>query len=66
MRIEIKTVGRVRDNDVRALLLIRKAMEISTPRMRRANLDFVLSRDWSEFDRGWPQTCERVYNPLPK
>ena len=50
MRIEIKTAAPVRDDDVRALYLIKKAMEISTPRMRQANLDFVLNRDWTEFD----------------
>ncbi len=51
MRIDIKTEGVIRDNDIRALYLITLAMQISTPRMRQHNLDFVLDRDWKEFDR---------------
>lgn len=63
MRIEIKTAAPVRDDDIRALYLIEKAMQISTPRMRQANLRLVLNRDWREFDR---ENRERVYKPLPK
>lgn len=44
MRIDIKTNGPVKDNDVRALYLIQKAMEISSPRMRKANIEFVKSK----------------------
>lgn len=40
MRIEIKTNGPIRDNDIKALYLIREAMKISTPRMLEANLKF--------------------------
>ncbi len=50
MRIQIKTKYPVKDNDLRALYLIKQAMEISTPRMRQENLDFVLNRNWREFD----------------
>jgi hypothetical protein len=49
MRIQIKTHSRIKDPDIRAIYLIKRAMEISTPRMRQANLDFVLNRDWREF-----------------
>jgi len=34
----------VTDKDTKAILLIHYAMTISTPRMRKANLEFVLSR----------------------
>lgn len=44
MRIEIKTNGPVKDNDVKALYLINEAMKISTPRMRKANLKFVADK----------------------
>lgn len=44
MRINIKTKGRIKDPDIKALHLIAKAMEISTPRMRKANLDFFTSK----------------------
>jgi hypothetical protein len=33
----------IKDNDIKAVVLIVTAIEISTPRMRKANLDFVLS-----------------------
>ncbi len=55
MRIEIKVPFVVNDNDLRAMLLIKHAMEISTPRMRQANLDFILNRDWKEFDKNKPE-----------
>lgn len=42
MRIEIKTNGPVKDNDIRALYLLREAMRISTPRMVEANLRFAI------------------------
>jgi hypothetical protein len=44
MRIEIKTKTPVKDNDIKALYLLQKAMEISTPRMRKANLNFIISK----------------------
>jgi hypothetical protein len=50
MRIEIKTNKPIRDPDIRAIYLINQAMKISSPRMRQANLDLVLNRDWHEFD----------------
>lgn len=40
MRIEIKTKTPVKDNDIKALYLIKEAMKISTPRMLNANLKF--------------------------
>lgn len=40
MRVNIKTKGRVKDNDIRALHLIREALRISSPHMKRANLKF--------------------------
>lgn len=52
MRIEIKTETSIKDPDIRACYLIAHAMKIATPRMRRENLNFVLNRDWREFDSG--------------
>jgi hypothetical protein len=40
MRIEIKTKSPVKDNDIKALYLIRKALEISSPHMVVANVKF--------------------------
>lgn len=45
MRIEIKTNGPVKDNDIRALYLIKEAMRISSPHMVKTNLNFVLGRE---------------------
>jgi hypothetical protein len=42
MRIEIKTKGPVKDNDIKALYLIRKALEISSPHMVDANVKFSI------------------------
>jgi hypothetical protein len=42
MRVEIKTGKPVRDNDIKALYLIRAALEMSTPRMVDANLKFAV------------------------
>lgn len=44
MRVEIKTNGKVKDNDIKALYLLREALKISTPRMIKANLDFALGK----------------------
>jgi len=44
MRVDIKTKGPVKDNDVKALYLLQKAMQISSDRMRRANLNFIISK----------------------
>lgn len=44
MRVEIKTNGRVKDQDIKALYLLQKAMEISTDKMRKANLRFIISK----------------------
>jgi len=42
MRIEIKTNGAVKDQDIKAIYLLKKALEISTPRMVNANLKFAI------------------------
>lgn len=42
MRINIKTNGRVKNNDIKALYLIREALKISTPRMIDANIKFAV------------------------
>lgn len=42
MRIEIKTERKVRDNDMKAIYLMREAMRISSPHMRIANAQFAL------------------------
>jgi hypothetical protein len=44
MRIEIKTKTPVKDPDIKALYLLQKAMEISTDKMRKANLQFIISK----------------------
>ena len=45
MRIEIKTNGKVSDTDVRALYLLSYALEkMSTPRMKKTNLQFIANR----------------------
>lgn len=44
MRIEIKTKGKVTDPDVRALYTIVYALDNSTPRMKLANLQFIVGR----------------------
>jgi hypothetical protein len=44
MRVEIKTKGAVKDNDIKALYLIEEAMKLSSGRMRKANLQFVASK----------------------
>ena len=42
MRIEIKTKEPIKDNDIKALYLIKYAMLISSERMKLANLQFAL------------------------
>jgi hypothetical protein len=44
MRLDIKTKGPVKDKDVKALYILSAALNLSTPRMRKANLDFVLAK----------------------
>lgn len=44
MRIEIKTNGKVKDPDIKALYLLQEAMKLSTDRMRKANIDFIISK----------------------
>lgn len=47
MRVEIKTNGKVKDNDIKAIYLLREAIKISTPRMIKANLDFALGKHFT-------------------
>ena len=42
MRVDIKTNGPVKDNDIKAFYLLREALKISTPRMVYANLRFAV------------------------
>jgi len=42
MRIDINTNGPVKDPDVKAIYLLKKALEISTPRMVDVNLKFAI------------------------
>jgi hypothetical protein len=45
MRINIKTGGKpIKDKDIKALYILNYAMQISTDKMLKANLDFVLSK----------------------
>lgn len=48
MRIDIKTNGKVKDPDIRALYLLKEALRISTPRMVKANLDFAIGSHYSK------------------
>jgi hypothetical protein len=51
MRVEIKTNGPVKDNDVKALYLLQKALEISTARMRKHNLNFIIDKWEKELNK---------------
>jgi hypothetical protein len=42
MRINIKTKTPIKDNDIKALYLLREAMKLSSDRMKLANLNFAL------------------------
>jgi len=42
MRVNIKTDFKIRDRDIRAILLIREAMKISNPHMKATNAKFAL------------------------
>lgn len=44
MRVEIKTNGKVKDNDIKALYLLRKSLELSSDRMRKANIKFAIGK----------------------
>lgn len=44
MRIEIKTNGPVKDKDIKALYLLDEAVKMSTPRMVKHNLKFILDK----------------------
>lgn len=44
MRVDIKTNGPVKDNDVKALYLLEEAMKLSSDKMRSANIKFIISK----------------------
>jgi hypothetical protein len=45
MRIEIPTGGKpIKDPDIKAVYLLNHALKISTERMAKANLQFVISK----------------------
>lgn len=45
MRIEISTSGKpIKDPDIRALFILDYAMQLSTDRMLKANLEFAISK----------------------
>jgi hypothetical protein len=44
MRVTIKTKTPVKDNDIKALLLIEEAMRLSSPHMKSHNLSFIAKR----------------------
>lgn len=52
MRIEIKTNGRVKDPDIKALYLLDAALKMSTDRMVNANLEFAISKYKSDKKKG--------------
>ena len=56
MRIEIKTNSPVRDNDIRALYLMQKAMEISSPKMKEANMRYIAEKHFK---------IAIIYDPKP-
>jgi hypothetical protein len=41
MRLNIKTLGRIKDPDIRALYILNAGMKLSSERMRLANLRFI-------------------------
>lgn len=53
MRIDIKTNAKqVKDPDIRALYIMDYAMRLSTHRMAKANVEFVLSK-WKNKINEW-------------
>lgn len=44
MRLNIKTKTPVKDKDIKALYILQHAMEISTDRMRQANLQYIADK----------------------
>jgi hypothetical protein len=52
MRIEIKTNGvPIKDKDIKALYVLDYAMQLSSDRMLKANLEFAVSKWKSKLDR---------------
>lgn len=52
MRVNIKTNGPVKDNDIRALYLINEAMRISSERMRAVNIRTIAAKFKVPIDTG--------------
>ena len=50
MRVNIKTDFKVKDNDIRAIVLIREAIRISSPHMKKANLEFSIRQNIMPLD----------------
>jgi hypothetical protein len=44
MRVNIKTKGRVKDKDIKALYLMNHALNISSAKMRIENLKFIVGK----------------------
>ncbi len=44
MRIDIKTKSKIKDPDIKALYILDYALKLSTDRMRKANIEFILSK----------------------
>lgn len=44
MRVQIKTNGPVKDPDIKALYMLDAAVKMSTPRILKANLKFILDK----------------------
>lgn len=44
MRVEIKTKGKVKDKEIRAVYILNEGLKQSSDRMRVANLNFVLGK----------------------
>ena len=52
MRVDIPSGDKpIKDRDIKALHLLNYAMELSSDRMLKANLDFVLNKYQSKIDR---------------
>ena len=52
MRIEIKTNGKpIKDPDIKALYVLDYAMQLSTDRMLKANLEFAISKWKKKLDK---------------
>lgn len=57
MRVQIKTKLKSKDRDIRAMLVLNKGIEMSTPRMVEPNVRFVLER------LGWAVSLKKLHDP---